>query len=366
MKPSSQKFATNAFETEDEFPPGVVFRAGLGRRLPQSYMRVGTVMSLPQVLQDFGVVVENVLNAEKLPRDLFRHPDNAIPFPAYCSLLTRCGREIGRDDLGLLMCEKTSASSLGLVGFLLQQERDVRSAINVLVRYLHHTNGAAVVDLTEIGDQACLGYFIYGPAGNASDQIYDGAMAVGVNIMQKLCGPDWSPTEIRLSRRRPADPKRYERVYGAAVQFDDAHSGIVFPAAWLDTKIPQADDALRRMLQEQVDLIELEEPTLSERVRRILRALLVTRAASVHEVSALLRTTRRTLARRLAAEGTTFKKLSEAVHFEIASQLMQRTALTLTRIAFVLNYSETSAFTRAFRKWSGMTPTEWRVRHAVA
>jgi AraC-like DNA-binding protein len=78
-----------------------------------------------------------------------------------------------------------------------------------------------------------------------------------------------------------------------------------------------------------------------------------------------MRMTRRTLARRLEAEGTTFKELSDSVHFEIPRQAIRNTALSLTRISLALNYSEPSAFTRAFRKWSGMSPGEWRESHAT-
>lgn len=73
--------------------------------------------------------------------------------------------------------------------------------------------------------------------------------------------------------------------------------------------------------------------------------------------------TRRTLARRLEADGATFKQLSDEIQFEIARQLLLNTSLNITGIALALNYSEASAFTRAFRQWSGLTPREWRQQH---
>jgi AraC-like DNA-binding protein len=356
---------TSADNLRSSLPFCPVFRVGFGRRLPKGYNRVGAAGALPGVLRDFGIDAESLFRAQGLPEDIFSDPDNAIPFASFCSLLARCAREANRDDLGLLIGEKVSASSLGLVGFLLQQEPDVRSALNVLVRYLHHSDGGAVPNLTESADQVSLGYSIYEQDVEACEHMYDGALAIGANIMRKLCGPQWTPTEVLLSRRPPFDPRRYERFFGAPVRFNTEHSVILFASSWLDVETPNADDALRRVLQEQVDLLEREEPRVSEQVRRLLRTLLCTRSPSIEEISALMRMTRRTLARRLEAEGTTFKELSDSVHFEIARQLIRNTALSLTRISLALNYSEPSAFTRAFRKWSGMSPGEWRESHAT-
>lgn len=319
---------------------------------------------MPEVLRDFGVAPEALFRAEGIPIDLFSDPDHAIPFEVLSRLLARCVRETGRDDLALLICEKAGASNLGLIGFLLQQAPDVRSALGVLVRYLHHTDQGGVPFLSESADQVSLGYSIYAPVAEGCDQIYDGAIAVGTNIMRALCGPQWSPTEVRLSRRRPPAPAAYERFFGAPVRFDSEESAILFPARWLETSRPGADGALRRMLQEQIDLLEVEETGLSERVIRLLRSALLTGSPSVDQVSAHLGITRRTLARRLEAEGTTFKQLSDAIHYEVAQQLLLNTSLSLTRIGLALNYSEASAFTRAFRKWSGTSPRNWRAGRA--
>ena len=71
----------------------------------------------------------------------------------------------------------------------------------------------------------------------------------------------------------------------------------------------------------------------------------------------------RTLNRRLHQEGTAFKRVVDEIRFEIARQLLTSTAMSLTQISAALDFSEGSAFTRAFRRWAGETPTDWRIRH---
>lgn len=123
--------------------PVPVFRAGPGRRMPPGYIRVGVATSLPDVLRDFGIAPETLFRAEGLPIDLFADPENTIPYANFSNLLARCVSETGRDDLGLVIFERAGASTLGLVGFLLQQAPDVRTALGELVRYLHFSDRGA-------------------------------------------------------------------------------------------------------------------------------------------------------------------------------------------------------------------------------
>jgi AraC-like DNA-binding protein len=345
-------------------PPVRVYRAGLGRRLPKGAVRMGPIIAIPAVMRDFGADLDDILAALGLPADVFGDADNTLPYPVFCKLISLCAEAVGREDFGLLICERIGASNLGLVGFLLKQAPDVRTALNDLVRYLHHHDRGAVPFLTEAGGEVRLGYSILEPHMPATEQIYDGALAIARNVLRGLCGPQWTPTEVTISRRRPSSPARYERFFAAPVRFEAEQSVIVFASSWLDTPIQSADPALRRMLQEQVDLLEVEESSrLAEQVRRLLRTCLLTRSGSFDDVTGLLQISKRTLTRRLEAEGTTFRRLSDEIQYEIARQLIENTAMTMTEIGLVLRYSEASAFSRAFRQWAGVTPRDWRTRH---
>lgn len=342
--------------------PVQIYRAGLGRRLPGAYVRIGAFFALPQVLERIGVDMEPLLAQTGVPRHLFDDPDNAIPFPVGARLILLATQASGRDDLGLLVGEGSNPSSLGLVGFLLQQAPDLRTALADLVRYLHHHDRGSVPFMSISGGMVALGYSILEPNVPAAAQIYDIAIAVGRNVLRGLCGPAWAPCEVTLARRRPAAPGRYERFFGAPVRFDAEQSALLFPERWLDTPIPSADAALRRVLQEQIDLLEAEETGMANQVRRLLRTALLTHSGSIDELAGLLGLRRRTLSRRLETEGTSFRQLCDEIQFEIARQLLEHTQMTITEIGLSLKYSETSAFSRAFKQWSGVSPRDWRSR----
>jgi len=102
---------------------------------------------------------------------------------------------------------------------------------------------------------------------------------------------------------------------------------------------------------------------LTEEMRRLLRVEIFKDTCTADMVAGLYAVSRRTLTRHLKAEGRTFRQVANAVRCEVACTLLAETDLPLSQIAEVLNYSEISAFSRAFRRWSGQPPSVWRSNH---
>ena len=102
---------------------------------------------------------------------------------------------------------------------------------------------------------------------------------------------------------------------------------------------------------------------LTEDLRRVLRTELLRNACSAATVARLFSMHRRTMSRHLRVEGLAFRQVANEIRFEIACELLKNTDMALSQVAAVLRYSELSAFTRAFRRWSGQTPSAWRARH---
>jgi AraC-like DNA-binding protein len=102
---------------------------------------------------------------------------------------------------------------------------------------------------------------------------------------------------------------------------------------------------------------------LTEDLRRVLRTELLRESCSAAGIARLFSMHRRTLHRHLRIEGLAFRQVANEVRFEIACDLLQNTDMALSQVAAVLRYSELSAFTRAFRRWSGDTPSAWRSTH---
>jgi len=102
---------------------------------------------------------------------------------------------------------------------------------------------------------------------------------------------------------------------------------------------------------------------ITEDLRRVLRTELLKEACSAATVARLFSMHRRTLHRHLRTEGLAFRQVANEIRFEIACELLNNTDMALSQIATVLRYSELSAFSRAFRRWSGQSPSTWRASH---
>jgi AraC-like DNA-binding protein len=272
----------------------------------------------------------------------------------------------GCNHFGLLVGQQGGLSSLGLVGYLVQHSPDVGSALRGLVRYFHlHAQGAAV-DLAEEADLAFLSSGIYQLRVEAIDQIEDGAVATAFNILCNLCGRDWKPIEVRFSHRKPKDIGPFRQFFRAPLRFDAEQNGVLFPAECLKHPVDNADPELRRLLQKQVDVLEASHnEDFPDQVRRVLRTALLTGHAKADQVAALFSMHTRTLNRRLKTAGTSFQEIADQGRYEIAQQMLESSELELVQIALALDYADASAFTRAFRRWSGTTPSVWRAKRTT-
>jgi AraC-like DNA-binding protein len=208
---------------------------------------------------------------------------------------------------------------------------------------------------------ATLGYDIYHPGVEGSEQIYDSALATAINVMKGLCGRAWRPSEVLFCHGKPEDLRPFRRVFAAPLRFDAERSALVFPAAWLGQRTSGADAAVYRRAERCVEALEASAAgDLVADLRRLLRTLLPGAGGSVGEVAERLAIHRRTLNRRLAARGTSLRRLVEEMRFEIARQLVENTSMPLVEVSAALGYADASAFTRAFRRWSGAAPSGWR------
>ena len=328
---------------------------------PNTELRIGATMALPAILRSLGANPAEVLAEAGFDLSLFDDPDNRISYAARSRLLAHCVDRTGCQHLGLLVGQQAGLHSLGLMGLLVKYSPDVGTALHSLVRFLHlHVRGA-VANLEVGGDLAILSYEIYEPGAAATDQIGDGAVAAMFNILRTLCGPAWKPSEVRFAHREPADVRPFRSFFGAPLLFDTALNAVVFPADWLNHRLLGTDPELNRLLQTQINALEVEYgDDLPGQVRRVLRTALLTNQARSDQVAMLFSIHSRTLSRRLNACGTSFQELLDEGRFEIARQMLEDTGMEVHEIAETLDYADASAFTRAFRRWSGITPSQWR------
>ncbi len=337
-------------------PPRRVAGSGGSIRVHLTALR-----GVPEVLEELGHRCEPMLAAAGLRREDFDDYERTESFVNLDDLIGACVRETGCPHFGLLVGHHVTLQALGVPGRLARNAETVGAALQDLIAYFAlHDNGGAP-NLAIHDGSASLGYGIHAPGIRNADQVYDLCTAAMRNIMRELCGPNWRPDLILLPRRRPADIGPYREILGPPVRFDAVQCAILFPATWLQKPIVGADPLLHSLLEERATYeLSNGRPLLQVEVSHAIRLMLLDGQHSRAALAGRLGMHERTLGRRLQEAGTTFQALLDEARADVARQLLHDTRAPVARISTSLGYRDPTVFTRAFRRWTGVTPREYR------
>ena len=329
----------------------------------EGIVRAAPLLGIAPLLRDRGIEPADILASVGLDPRTLDDGENCIPYWVAGLLLQRCVDVTGCAYFGLLVGQRATLASLGILGEVMRHSPSVHVALRSLILHLHlQTRGGMPTFIVE-GETARFGYAIYQPEIFGVAHGYDLVLAFEFNILKALCGSHWLPSEILLSRSKPHDVRPYEQFFRSPLRFDAARPAIVFGKRWLEHPTPEADvPQYLGLLRAITDQEEQRPVDRIDQVRRAIRTAISGGMASESLISQILSIPTRTLRRRLAAEGTTFRTLLEEGYYEFSRQLLTHGEMTTAEIAEALNYSDVSAFTRAFRRWTDLPPAAWRAR----
>ena len=187
------------------------------------------------------------------------------------------------------------------------------------------------------------------------NQLTECAIGFVVGALRVLCGPRWQARNVCFSHGPPPDPSRHAKLLQEAVSFDTKVDAVEFESAWLDrdtatSQLPPSHDVDRDRLRQD----------LAGELGAVFAAWNGVGGPSVSAVASALGLKIRTLNRLLKYAGVSLNQMLEDKRYETAREMLRDAAVPIRPIAWSLGYADASAFSRAFRRWSGMTPTEWR------
>jgi AraC-like DNA-binding protein len=264
-------------------------------------------------------------------------------------------------NLGLLAAQEMEHGSLEVLEYAAFSAPSWRELFATVFRYSHLMNEAADFRLDVIGDKAHLVLHSTVPLTRAGTDFQTAAFHVAAMHWLKPTPPE---AEVWFMHERPEDLSHYRKVFGDnPIVFGAPWDGLVLDATRLDEPLPTSDAALHGVLRQHGDrlLADLAPgDSLLERVRAKMLESLADGPATAADVAEEMGITRRTLTRRLAQHGTSFTALLEEVRKHSASHYLKTSDHSIEDIAFLLGFSESSPFVRAFKRWTGMAPTQFR------
>ena len=323
-------------------------------------IRSSLLSEFPALVRQLGGPLDDILEDAGLSLEQIEQPTLLIPFHKQIRLLQIAAQRCQREDFALELARRQDMAVFGALSILVMQAGTVRQGLQMFGRYLHYSVQAVHLNIRQEGE---LVYFVVDSpfdVASGSDQFWDHAVALSCGVIRMVCGQDWSPRSVFLRRPEPPQANRYSRYFNAPVAFGSDFSGLVFAREVLERPISGSINTVPRQLQQY--LRSSFSGDFQEQVRRVINALLPTRDCSAATVAQCLGLSKRTLQRKLQGRHTTFQQQLDQVRTELAISYLQEAQFSLTDIGELLGFAESGVFTRSFRRWFGLTPSQWRAR----
>jgi AraC-like DNA-binding protein len=270
----------------------------------------------------------------------------------------------GDPAIGVRIGALARLSATGVLGDVVRTSATFGDAVLKTTRYMRVWNEAARFSLLIDGDRAIAWYRPVAAARRHAASS-DAVMARIIVLSRELTGIHLIPKEVLLARAAPPETACYREVFGILPTFDQSDCALVFDPNVLTLPIKTSDsdsrDALTRHAEELMDALPVDA-SLKSQVQRVLANELRGGNPMIDNVAAKLSMHPKTLRRRLKEEGTTHSDLLEALRRELAERYLGAPDLNVTEVAFLLGYSDASAFNKAFRRWFEVPPLTYRQR----
>ncbi len=286
-------------------------------------------------------------------------PSGALPGAVFPALWQEAFRQARREELPTEVGLAIPFGAFGALDYLAGSSPTVEAAFHSL---RGHFRQVAHVTLEIAADARAADVRILNTAPFPGQEISD-EMTVAILVARfRGDAASFRPAAIRLTRAPPARPGRHEALLGAPVTFGCSAAGLEIPAASWKAPMRRADPALQETLRQLASRLDLgpEGDDLETAIRARLRTLLPDGGADASSVARMLGLSRRTMNRRLAERGKTWRSVLDAFREAEAERLLASGRVGLADVAFRLGFSDQTAWNRAFRRWKGMSPTEWQ------
>lgn len=305
-----------------------------------------------------GVDAHQLAAVVGLPPASLTDPDLRVSVESMARMFEMAAEQSGVEDFALRVAGTRRLSNLGVVGLVIREQPNVRGALQAYARYQWFQNDAYSLDVREDGERATI-RVLYPPWQQR--QIAELSLATVVRNLKSILGEAWRPLEVRFTHAAPARLDSHRRVFGVTPLFDQDGMAVVISKADMDTRIPSADPAMARQVAAYLErLTQGRSNQLSDKVGDLIVALLPDGDCTVEQVARRLGMDRRTLHRRLAAEGLTFSGILDETRRDMAVSLLASSDRPLQGVADLLGFSSLSAFAHWFRRKFAQSASAYR------
>ena len=322
---------------------------------------------LSAFITDKGGDVDRIFGISGINSELLASPTLSLGLVNYCRVMEEAARHADFDNFGLHYGKQFKPQSLGLIGYIglcsPTLEQALHNVVNAFPWHQHDT----LTRLVDKGDCWRLDYQVRHGAILSRRQDAELTLGMFLNLIRHVAGKNWAPREVHFEHPRPEQWHEHCKVFDAPVWFDQPFNSLLIPKRDLLRSMPEHDPMLLMVMQDAIRRLNSAASLQSvvEQARSQVNLSLMQGEPVLEEIAEKMGLSSWSLQRRLREEGISFTALVDKVRCEMATHYLQQKQLPISEMALLLGYSEVSAFSRAFRRWFGISPRQWR-QHGLA
>jgi AraC-like DNA-binding protein len=292
-----------------------------------------------------------------------------ISAAAQARLLEYAAEALHDPALGFHLATQVNPREVGLLFYVASAAKDLGDAMELFARYLRIVNEAVRVKLSRRDSDFVVELHFVGVPRFRAGQNTEFGITVSLKSLREITGRNVAPTKITFVHTRSSGFPEFERFCGCPVEFGGSSDRLVFSNRSLALPLITEDihllETLRPICDEAAKQRETAPGTLRALVENEAQKLLPHGKARRHNIAKNLAISTRTLARRLANEGTTFEEVVDELRQSLALQYIKTPSISLSQIAWLLGYEGGTSFNHAFRRWTGGPPSAARVERLL-
>lgn len=310
--------------------------------------------------------VDRVFGHAGISPEIVGSPTLRLSLSSYCRLFEESARLTRNSNFGLWFGNSFKPRDLGLVGYAALSAPTLGVALDTLADLFPLHQQSSSVGLAKSPDGLVrLEYRINAP--QIIDRRQDAELSLGMrlNLIREAMGPNWAPDEVHFEHPQPEGWREHERAFGAPVFFSQPTNALVFRPQVLKHSMPGTDPQLMwamRLCLETISERNRVRFTVTDRVQTAVRAKLPEGFPPLEAIAAELHLSPGTIQRELRYDGLSYATLVENTRRDLAISYVRQHHLSFSEIAFLVGYSELSAFSRAVRRWTGLSPRAFRAQ----
>ncbi|MFM9380248.1 AraC family transcriptional regulator [Pseudomonas sp. UV AK001] len=320
------------------------------------------LQTLAEVVAKKGIEPQSLCRGLGFDVEDLQDPSQRISYRQAVAMIQRALKALPNQGLGLWVGAQNVLGTLGLLGHVLSLCKNLRDAFELGIRHQHTSGGIVVISVDVVGEQVYVDVECRLPFAEvqifAVEEFYASLLVYG----RALVGETFKPIAVEFVHAAPDYVDEYRRLLGPDVRFGCLHNRMLIDVQWLDVNLPNHHSLA---LRQAVKLLELEAAQVHQKldlIQAVERAIArdLSRGSHIEKIAGDLNMSSRTLRRRLTEHSLTFEALLEQVRQARTMSLLANPDMPIERITEEVGYSDVRSFRRAFKRWTGKSPSAWR------